>query len=77
MHYEGLITQLEPDVLENGVKWSIGHIAKNKPSVIDETPTKPFKILQDAAVKVPLTICKQVWEKQHWLRAWKYQCRFQ
>lgn len=46
MQYEGLIIELEPDNLENGVKWAISNITKNKPSVIDEIATKPFEMLQ-------------------------------
>ena len=56
-NHDGVITHLEPDILECKVKWAIGSITKNKESGADEIPVELFQILKDDAVKVPHSIC--------------------
>ena len=57
---DGVITDLEPDILECEVKWALGSITTNKASGGDEIPVEPFQILEDDAVKVLHSICKQI-----------------
>jgi len=64
-HY-GVITQLEPDILECEVKWALGSITMNKASGDDEIPVELFQILKDDAVKVLHSICQQIWKTQQW-----------
>ena len=61
-----MITHLEPDILENEVKWALGSIITNKASEGDRIPTKLFKVLKDDAVKVLHSICQQIWKIQQW-----------
>ena len=68
---DGVITHLEPDVLECEVKWALGSITMNKASGGDGIPVKLFQILKDDAVKVLHSICQQIWKTQQWLRDWK------
>ena len=63
-HY-GVITHLEPDILECEVTWALGNITANKASGGDELP-ELFKILKDDAVKVLHSICQHTWKTQHW-----------
>ena len=58
----GMITHLEPDILECEVKWDLGSITINKASGGDEIPVELFKILKDDAVKVLNSICQQIWK---------------
>ena len=60
-HY-GVITDLEPDILECEVKWALETITTNKASGGDEIPVEPFQILKDDAVKVLHSICQQIWK---------------
>ena len=69
-HY-GVITNLEPDILECKVKWALGSIAMNKASGGDEIPVELFQILKDDAVKVLHSICQQTWKTQQWPQDWK------
>ena len=62
--YDGVITHLEPDILECEVKWALGNIAKNKASGGDAIPVELFQILKDDAVKVLHSICQQMWKTQ-------------
>ena len=55
--HDGVITHLEPDILESEVKWALGSITKNKASGGDGIPAELFEILKDDAVKVPHSIC--------------------
>jgi len=55
-----MITHLEPDVLDCGVKWALGSNTTNKASEIDEIPVELFKILKDDDVKVLPSICQQI-----------------
>ena len=70
-NHSGVITPLEPDILECEVKWALGSIPMNKASGGDGVPTELFKILKDDAVKVLCTICHQIWKIQQWLQDWK------
>ena len=57
---DGVITHLEPDILECEVKWTLGSITTNKASGDDGIPAELFKKLQDDAVKVLHSICQQI-----------------
>ena len=59
-NHDGVITHLEPDILECKVKWALGSITANKDSGRDGIPTELFKILKDDAVKVLHSICQQI-----------------
>ena len=65
-NHNGMITHLEPDILECEVKWASGSITTNKPSGGDGIPVELFQILKDDAVKVLHSICKQIWKTQQW-----------
>ena len=64
--HDGVITHLEPDILECKVKWVLGSITTDKASGGDGIPAGLFQILKDDAVKVLHSICQQIWETQHW-----------
>ena len=64
---DGVITHLEPDILECEVKWALESISTNKASGGDGIPFELFQILKDDAVKVLHSICKQIWKTQHHL----------
>ena len=59
-NHNGMITHLEPDILECEVKWALERITMNKASGDDGNPVKPFQILKDNAVKVLHSICQQI-----------------
>ena len=61
-HHDGVITHLEPDILECEVKWPLGSITTNKASGGDGIPVELFQILKDDAVKVLHSICQQIWK---------------
>ena len=63
-NHDGVITHLEPDILECKVKWALGSITTNKASGGDGIPVELFQILKDDAVKVPHSICQQIWKTQ-------------
>ena len=63
-NHDGVITHLEPDILECKVKWALGNIIANKASGGDGIPVDLFKILKDFAVKVLHSICQQIWKTQ-------------
>ena len=65
-NHDGVITHLEPDILECEVKWALGSITMNQASGGDEIPVELFQILKDAAVKVPHSIFQQIWKTQQW-----------
>ena len=65
-NHEGVITQLEPDLLDCEVKWDLGSITMNKASGGDGIPVELCQILKDDAVKVLHSICKQIWKTQQW-----------
>ena len=58
------LTQLEPDILECEVKWSLGSITTDKPSGGDGIPVELFQILKDDAMKVLHPICQHIWKTQ-------------
>ena len=70
-NHDGVITHLEPDILECEVKWALGSITTNKASGGDGIPVELFQILKDEAVKVLHSICQQVWKTQQWPQDWK------
>ena len=70
-NYDGVITHLEPDLLECEVKWTLGSITTNKASVSDGIPVDLFPILKDDAMKVLHSICQQIWKTQQWPKDWK------
>ena len=63
---DGVITYLEPDILECEVKWALGSNTRNKASGGDGIPADLFQILKDDPVKVPHSICQQIWKTQQW-----------
>ena len=65
-NHDGVITPLEPDILECEVKWALGNITMNKASEGDGIPVELFQILKDDAVKVLHSICQQIWKTQQW-----------
>ena len=75
IHYldnqDGMITHLEPDILECEVKWALGSISTNKASGSDGIPVELFQILKDDAVEVLHSICQQMWKTQQWPQDWK------
>ena len=64
-HY-GVITPLEPDILECEVKWALESITTNKASGGDGIPGELFQIVKDDAVKVLHSICQQIWKTHQW-----------
>ena len=70
-NHNGVITHLEPDILECEVKWTLGSITKNKASGGDGIPVELFEILKDDAVKMLHSICQQIWKTQQWPQDWK------
>ena len=70
-NHDGVITHLEPDILECEVKWALESITTNKGSGGDGIPVELFQILKDDAVKVLLSICQQIWKTQQWPQDWK------
>ena len=70
-NHNGVITHLEPDILECEVRWALGSITTNKASGGDEIPVELFQILKDDAVKVLHSICQQIWKTQQWPQDWK------
>ena len=70
-NHNGVITHLEPDILECEVKWVLGSITMNKASGDAGIPVELFQILKDDAVKVLHSICQQIWKTQQWPQGWK------
>ena len=70
-NHDGVITHLEPDILESEVKWALGNITMNKASGGDGIPVELFQILKNDAVKVLHSICQQIWKTQQWSQDWK------
>ena len=71
VNHDGVITHLEPDILECEVKWALGSITMNKTSWVDEIPVEWFQILKNDAVKVLHSICQQICKTQKWSQDWK------
>ena len=70
-NHDGVITYLEPDILESKVKWALESITMNKVSGCDGIPVDLFQILKDDSVKVLHSICQQIWKSQQWPQDWK------
>ena len=69
-NHDGVITHLEPDILECEVKWALENITTNKASGGDGIPVELCQILKDDAVKVLHSMCQQIWKTQQWLQDW-------
>ena len=76
-NHDGVITHLEPDILECEVKWALGSITMNKAGGGDGIPVELLQILEDDAVKVLHSICQQIRKTQPWSQNWKGQFSFQ
>ena len=70
-NHDGVITNLEPGILEREVKWTLGSITTNKASGGDGIQVGLFQILKDDAVKVLHSVCQQIWKTQQWPQDWK------
>ena len=79
-NHNGVITHLEPDILECEVKWALGSIAMNKASGGNGIPDELFQILKNYAVKVLYSTCQQIWKTQqcpqHWKRSLQSNSKF-
>ena len=76
-NHDGVISHLEPNILECKVKWALGIITINKASGGDGIPVELFQIIKEDAVKVLHSICQQIWKTQQWPQDWKSQFSFQ
>ena len=65
-NHDGVVTHLEPDILECKVEWTLGNINTDKASGDDGIPAELFQILNDDAVKVLHSVCWHIWKTQHW-----------
>ena len=70
-NHNGVITHLDPDILECEVKWALGSISMNKANGGDGITVKLFQIVKDDAMKVLHSICQQIWKTQQWPQDWK------
>ena len=70
-NHDGIITHLEPDILECEVKWALESITMNKASGGDRIPVELFQILKDDTVEVLHLIDQQIWKTQQWPQDWK------
>ena len=70
-NHNGVITHLEPDILECEVKWALGGITMNKASGGDGIPVELLQILKDDAVKVLHSLCQHIWKTHQWPQDWK------
>ena len=70
-NHDGVITRLEPDIMECEVTWALESITMNKASGGDGISAKLFKILKDDAVKVLHSICQPIWKTRQWSQDWK------
>ena len=70
-NHDGMITHLEPDILECEVNWVLGSIPMNKASGGDGIPAELFQIVKNDAVKVLQSICQQIWKTQQWPQDWE------
>ena len=69
--HNGVIINLEPDILDCKVKWALGSITRNEACRGDRIPAELFQILKDDAVKGLHSICQQIWKTQQWPQEWK------
>ena len=70
-NHDGMITHLEPNILEWEVKWALRNISMNKASGVDGIRAELFQILKDDAMKVLHSICWQIWATKQWPQDWK------
>ena len=70
-NHSGVITHLEPNILECKVKWALESITTKKASEGDGIPAELFQVLKNDAVKALCSICQQIWKTQHWPQDWK------
>ena len=70
-NHNGVITHLEPDILQCEVMWALESITTNKASGGDGIPVELLQILKNDAVRVRHSICQQIWKTQQWLQDWK------
>ena len=70
-NHDGVITHLEPDILESEVQWALESITTKKARGCDGIPVELFQILKDDAVKVLHSVCQQIWKIQQWSKNWK------
>ena len=70
-NHSGVITRIEPDILECEVKWTLGSIIMNKASGGEGIPVELFQILKDDGMKVLCSVCQQIWKTQQWPQDWK------
>ena len=70
-NHDGVITHLEPDILECKDKWALGRITMTKANGSDRIPVELLQILKDDSVKVLPSICQQIWKTQQWPQDWK------
>ena len=70
-NHDGVITHVEPDILECEVKWALGSITTNKDRGGDGIPVELFQLLKDGAVKVLHSICQEIWKTQQWPQDWE------
>ena len=70
-NHDGMVTHLDPDILESEVKWALGSITMNKANGGDGILVELLHILKDDAVKVLHSICQQIWKTQQWPQDWK------
>ena len=70
-NHVGMVTPLEPDILECEVKGALGSITMERASGGDEIAAELFEILKDDAVKVLYSICQQIWKTRQWPQDWK------
>ena len=75
-NHDGVIIDLEPDILECEVKWALGSITTNKASRDNGIPAELFQTLEDDAEKVPHSICQQIWKIQQRAQDWKMSVFF-
>ena len=70
-NHDGVITHLEPDILECEVRWALGSITTNKANEGNRIPVELFQNLKADAVKVLHSTCQQIWKTQQWPQDWK------
>ena len=70
-NHDGMIINLEPDILGCKLRWALGSIITNKASGGDGIPVELFQILKDDAVKVLHSMCQQIWKSQQWPQDWQ------
>ena len=70
-YHNGVITHLEPNILECEVKWALESISTFKASEVDGIPVELLQVLKEDAVKVLHSICQQIWKTQQWPQYWK------